>query len=74
MIDHPLAVGTRVYITKEYPDMPNWGPETRTGTIVEHKPQNGGYLVKHDRPEQMGFPWGPVDTFGWCYDEVSPIQ
>lgn len=56
------------------------GPPCRTGVVVAHRPQNGGYLVKHLEPDPE-FKTDPIlqamsdgQTFGWCYHEVEPIQ
>lgn len=71
---HPLPVGTRVRVTKVYDDLASGqdGPKCRLGRIVKHKPECGGYLVRHDTLEDMG-PFGMVDVFGWSYDEVVPV-
>jgi hypothetical protein len=73
-----LEVGTPVRITKEYPDL---DIHCRVGVIVEHCPQNGGYLVKHAEPDPdlKDSPIALVhdsygQTFGWAYDEVEPLQ
>lgn len=55
------------------------GPPCRTGVVIEHRPQNGGYLVKHDEPDELlqnSVLANLTDgrTFGWCYHEVVPIQ
>ncbi len=42
-------------------------PPGRMGIVVEHKPENGGYLVYHPRRDQHG-------PFGWSYGEVEPYR
>jgi len=56
----PLPNGTRVWIHIALPTPKDLSPR---GTIVEHKPQNGGYLVRHRDGR----------TYGWSYAEVSTV-
>lgn len=67
MIDPSTAhVGQRVRL-REGLD----GPPCRTGTIVRLCPKNGGPLVLHDLPCDMGI-LGRRRTFGWCWAELDP--
>ncbi len=48
------------------------GPFQRKGRIYEVRPQNGGYLVKHDKDGFLGL-WGRQAILGWMFDEVEKI-
>jgi hypothetical protein len=49
------------------------GPKCRVGNVEEIRPQNGGYLVRHDEPEDMGV-FGMVDLFGWAEHELEAVM
>lgn len=61
-------VGTRVRVVAVE------APECRSGAIIEHKPSQGGCLVRHDRAAEFDFGGDrivSVSTFGWCYHELE---
>jgi len=66
LVHIPFAKGTRVrVIGRSAPESPY-----NTGIIEEHRPENGGYLVRHNMsPFNRGL-FAGESLFGWAYDEV----
>ena len=66
-----VAVGETVRLT--YP--PIGFPFSRTGTVIQHCPEKGGYLVRHTEPKPWWAFWRKpaTVTLGWAYHEVEQV-
>lgn len=68
----PLPQGTRVRVSPlSCPSLPD---DCREGIVWQHHPENGGYLVQHDKSPFSDGLFADWTLFGWTYDELEPVR